>query len=82
MRSRLVGFIGILWFGGLLLPSTVLAQAGGSISGLVTDTTGGILPGVAPPQLGHAVADVQTVVRSARLQIEQRLHLAKLFVGH
>jgi len=30
----------------LLLPSTVLAQAGGSISGLVTDTTGGILPGV------------------------------------
>jgi hypothetical protein len=30
----------------LLLPATAAAQAGGSISGLVEDSTGGILPGV------------------------------------
>jgi hypothetical protein len=45
MRCRLVGLIGI-YAVALLLPSRALAQAGGSISGLVTDTTGGILPGV------------------------------------
>ena len=41
---RLVVWIAIAGVGGLLLPATVGAQ--GSISGLVEDTTGGILPGV------------------------------------
>ena len=45
MRCRLVGLIGFCSLA-LLLPSMALAQAGGSISGQVTDTTGGILPGV------------------------------------
>ena len=41
---RLVVWIAIVGVGGLLLPATAGAQ--GSISGLVEDTTGGILPGV------------------------------------
>ena len=41
----LVVWIGIVAIGGLLLPATAVAQ-GGSISGSVEDTTGGILPGV------------------------------------
>ena len=42
---RLVVWIAIAGVGGLLLPATAGAQ-GGSISGQVEDTTGGILPGV------------------------------------
>ena len=42
---RLVVWIAIVGVGGLLLPATAGAQ-GGSISGQVEDTTGGILPGV------------------------------------
>ena len=41
---RLVVWLAIVSVGGLLLPATAAAQ--GSISGLVEDTTGGILPGV------------------------------------
>ena len=42
---RLGVWIAVVSFGALLLPATAGAQ-GGSISGLVEDTTGGILPGV------------------------------------
>jgi hypothetical protein len=45
MRARFVTLLGVVLIGGLLLPATAVAQ-GGSISGLVEDTTGGILPGV------------------------------------
>ena len=56
---RLVVWIGIVAIGGLLLPATAAAQ-GGSISGLVEDTTGGILPGVtveadSPVNIGGAL---------------------------
>ena len=40
---RLVAVVSL--FGLLLFPATASAQAGGSLSGLVEDTTGGILPG-------------------------------------
>jgi hypothetical protein len=43
MRSRVCVLMGILFLAGL--PATAWAQ-GGSISGLVTDTTSGVLPGV------------------------------------
>ena len=42
---RLGVWIAVVSLGALLLPATAGAQ-GGSISGLVEDTTGGILPGV------------------------------------
>lgn len=45
MRIRFGTWSGILLVGALLLPAPAAAQ-GGSISGLVTDSTGGILPGV------------------------------------
>lgn len=45
MRTRLVIWIGILGIGGLLLPVIAEAQGGGSISGLVSDSTGAVLPG-------------------------------------
>ena len=43
MRSRVCVWMGVLFLAGL--PATAWAQ-GGSISGLVTDTTTGVLPGV------------------------------------
>ena len=42
--ASLIGFLSLV--GVLLVPTTAAAQAGGSLSGLVEDTTGGILPGV------------------------------------
>ena len=58
MRRLVVG-VGIVAIVGLLLPAPAVAQ-GGSISGLVEDTTGGILPGVAveadsPVNIGGAL---------------------------
>ena len=46
MHSRFVVWLGIALLEALLLPSAALAQAGGSIAGVVSDSTGGILPGV------------------------------------
>jgi hypothetical protein len=45
LSFRFVVWIAIACIGGLVRPATVEAQ-GGSISGLVQDTSGGILPGV------------------------------------
>ena len=45
------------------------------------ESNGRVLPIVTPPQFGQAVSDVQAVVSSPRLQFEQRLQFAKLFVG-
>ena len=45
MHRRLIVWIGACFVSGLLIPTSVEAQ-GGSISGLVEDAQGGVLPGV------------------------------------
>lgn len=46
LRNRIARTVFIALFGGILIPASGFAQQDAAISGLVTDTTGGVMPGV------------------------------------
>ena len=58
MRRALVSALAVLW----LLPATAFAQATGSITGLITDETGAVMPGVTVEATNVATGQVRSVV--------------------
>ena len=65
MKVRLLAALCVLQMAMLLLPSVVRAQATGQISGLVTDASEGVLPGVTVEATNLATGIVRSAITGA-----------------